>query len=404
MNLEYKGDVICLNISFENNRIMFNGKWELPPVDAILVLKFTPDAHDIKPSALYKAVNALLNKGADVVCGKGVPYNKMNVVRGFWNETMLVTRSDRFKNFIRDYSLTYTNVEQFLFSYASSRIVQIDEVFNMSFNKYNEIDILLYNSSMCPDIFYGTVAVILTKNPALLVDCVKRIKPVCDGRMDLCIAVHNVWYIDVYRSMLSIMKETRCRVQYFVYDYEFNYSKIHNEILMSDFMEYHYKAVLINDDILIHDGIQLENLMLPIYNDVGKVGVTGCRLLFPNGTIQHVGVETHTRLGVIHSYRGLPSENHVSSKCYSNPSAVTFALAGVNLVAFRRIGGFEEALAYDFNDIDLCIRMRQAGYDVLYVPECTATHLESATRKLDGKCGVSSDIEFFKKRHIKEKL
>ena len=47
---------------------------------------------------------------------------------------------------------------------------------------------------------------------------------------------------------------------------------------------------------------------------------------------------------------------------------------------FDAVGGFQERLRVAFNDVDLCLRVRQAGYDVVYTPYCTLYHHESASR------------------------
>ena len=52
---------------------------------------------------------------------------------------------------------------------------------------------------------------------------------------------------------------------------------------------------------------------------------------------------------------------------------------------FHEVGGFEERLRVAFNDVDLCLRVRQAGYRVVYTPYATLYHHESATRGVQGR-------------------
>jgi GT2 family glycosyltransferase len=46
---------------------------------------------------------------------------------------------------------------------------------------------------------------------------------------------------------------------------------------------------------------------------------------------------------------------------------------------FDRVGGFDETLAVDFNDVDYCLKVRAAGYRIVYTPYAELTHHESAS-------------------------
>ena len=65
-----------------------------------------------------------------------------------------------------------------------------------------------------------------------------------------------------------------------------------------------------------------------------------------------------------------------------NYSAVTAACLLTRREVFKEVGGFdEEHLPVIFNDVDLCLKMRQAGYDIVYTPFAKLYHDESATRR-----------------------
>ena len=60
-------------------------------------------------------------------------------------------------------------------------------------------------------------------------------------------------------------------------------------------------------------------------------------------------------------------------------SCVTAACMVVRRAAFEQLGGFDEALAIAFNDVDLCIRLRQAGWRIVWTPAAELYHHESAS-------------------------
>jgi GT2 family glycosyltransferase len=62
---------------------------------------------------------------------------------------------------------------------------------------------------------------------------------------------------------------------------------------------------------------------------------------------------------------------------------------------FTEVGGFDEQIPVAFNDVDLCLRVRERGYLIVYTPYAKLYHLESATRK---KLHPMSDEEYFRKR------
>jgi hypothetical protein len=62
---------------------------------------------------------------------------------------------------------------------------------------------------------------------------------------------------------------------------------------------------------------------------------------------------------------------------------------------FEEVGGFAEELAVGYNDVDFCLRMRQAGYRNLFTPHAQLTHYESVSR---GFSGYSSDVQEFLSR------
>ena len=105
-------------------------------------------------------------------------------------------------------------------------------------------------------------------------------------------------------------------------------------------------------------------------------GVVGARLLYPDDTIQHAGVAIGRDQIPFHIHRGRAADDPLVSERRAYP-VVTAACAAVRREEFYRIGMFDEAFVNGHEDIDLCLRYRQAGQEVIYRPDCVVVHHES---------------------------
>jgi GT2 family glycosyltransferase/glycosyltransferase involved in cell wall biosynthesis len=114
------------------------------------------------------------------------------------------------------------------------------------------------------------------------------------------------------------------------------------------------------------------------------VGVVGARLLYPDGRIQFAG--TVRNLGAPewfdHRYRFKPQDWGPAGVA-SSVLAVTGACMYIKREALARTGGFDEAYPMAYEDVDLCLRVWQAGMRVLYFPIASLFHHESVTRGTD---------------------
>jgi GT2 family glycosyltransferase len=111
------------------------------------------------------------------------------------------------------------------------------------------------------------------------------------------------------------------------------------------------------------------------------VAMVGAKLLYADGTLQHAGhvfpgLATHALLGYPGDHPGPYRMAIVAREC----SGVTAAAAMMRADVFREIGGFDEALPHNFNDVDLSFRMRAAGYRIVWTPHASWYHFESASR------------------------
>lgn len=176
----------------------------------------------------------------------------------------------------------------------------------------------------------------------------------------------------------------------------FNYSAINNFGFSHTKGEY---IILLNNDIEIINPEWIEEMLGNCQRQ--EVGIVGAKLYYPDDTIQHAGIVLGIGEGMANG--GVAGAMFVGMKrSYSgylhkasiqlNYSAVTAACMMVKRAVFEEVGGLEEELAVAFNDIDFCLKVRQAGYLVVYNPRVEAYHYESKSR---GKEDSREKVERF---------
>jgi GT2 family glycosyltransferase len=139
--------------------------------------------------------------------------------------------------------------------------------------------------------------------------------------------------------------------------------------------------VLLNNDTEILSPDWLEGMIEQAQRP--SVGVVGCKLLFPNNTIQHAGVVIgiggiagHVFIGM---HRNGPGHLNMVN-LINNYSAVTAACCMFRRDVFADLEGFDENYAVDYNDVDFCLRVRENGYNNVYLPHVELYHHESISR------------------------
>lgn len=178
----------------------------------------------------------------------------------------------------------------------------------------------------------------------------------------------------------------------------FNYSKINNfgfQYAKGDYV------ICLNNDITVITPSWIEEMLG--YCQRPGTGIVGVRLYFPDDTIQHAGIivgmggcagslfvgMNRKRTGYMHK-----------AALVQDLSAVTAACMMVKREAFEAAGGFEESLAVAFNDVDFCLKVRRAGYLVVYNPYAELYHYESKTRGLEDSSEkqrrFQSEIEYMR--------
>lgn len=161
----------------------------------------------------------------------------------------------------------------------------------------------------------------------------------------------------------------------------FNFSAVNNFAAQKARGE--YLLFLNNDTEVLSPGWIEEMLMYAQRPDVGAVGA---KLYYPDGTVQHAGVVVGIRgtAGHIH-YRAGPDNLGYMGRLYyaQNFSAVTAACMLMRHALFEELGGFCEDFAVAYNDIDLCLRLREEGKLIVFTPFAELRHYESLTRGND---------------------
>jgi GT2 family glycosyltransferase len=158
----------------------------------------------------------------------------------------------------------------------------------------------------------------------------------------------------------------------------FNYSRINNQAVAQSRGD--IVALLNNDIEVINPDWMTE---MAAWAAQPRIGCVGAKLYYPNDTIQHAGVILGIGGVAGHSHKYFPRSDagYFSRLAISHDvSAVTGACLYVRREIWDALGGLDERLAVAFNDVDFCIRVREAGYTNLFTPFAELYHHESLSR------------------------
>lgn len=235
-----------------------------------------------------------------------------------------------------------------------------------------------------------------------------RIKYAISGCPKVSIVIPNMDYVDTLRTCISsILEKTTYknfeiviiennskeretfayydelksdpRIQVVTWTGKFNYSAINNfGIREAAAGEY---ILLLNNDIevITPDWIQ-EMLMFAQRSDVGAVGAM---LYYPDDTIQHAGVILGIGGVAGHAHKNFPRGDYgymSRATIAQDFSVVTAACVMVPRHVWQEIGGLDETFEVAFNDVDMCMRIRKAGYLIVWTPFAELYHYESKSR------------------------
>lgn len=271
------------------------------------------------------------------------------------------------------------------------------------------------NATVCPTRIMGTYR---TKYKLESKPLVSIIIPNKDHISDLkkCIysldhknAYYNVEYIIVennsecpetfeYYEQL-VKKNKRARVVYWK-GKGFNYPAINTfgvQYAKGDYL------LFLNNDTEIINKRCIEELMG--YCTREDVGVVGAKMYYDDGTIQHAGVIVGMGGVAGHAFVGMQHDAPAyfgRAVMAQDLSAVTAACMMVKKHVYEEVDGFDEAYAVAFNDVDFCMKVRKAGYLIVYNPYAELIHHESKSRgyeDTDEKIErFNSEVQLFQER------
>ena len=177
------------------------------------------------------------------------------------------------------------------------------------------------------------------------------------------------------------LEQQNAKVRVVYWEGEFNYSAINNYGAAAAKGDYY---LLLNNDTEVINDNWIEELLG--YCMRPDVGIVGARLYYGDDTIQHAGVIIGFGSIAGHAFvqqpRGATGYCH-RIICAQDYSAVTAACMMVRKDVFEEVGGLSTDLAVAFNDVDFCLKVRHAGYLVVYNPYCELYHYESKSRGLE---------------------
>lgn len=142
---------------------------------------------------------------------------------------------------------------------------------------------------------------------------------------------------------------------------------------------------LLNNDTEVLEADWLTDMMRHAVR--AEVGAVGAKLLYPDGTIQHAGVVVGMgdAAGHVHRFASNSEEGYFAQPHITRGvTAVTAACLLVAKDKYLAVGGLDEkGLAIAYNDVDLCLKLRKAGWRNIYVAEAVLIHYESKSRTKD---------------------
>lgn len=183
-------------------------------------------------------------------------------------------------------------------------------------------------------------------------------------------------------------------------DSPFNYSALNNRVALASQADF---VCLLNNDIEVITPEWLGELVSIALQD--NVGAVGAKLLYPDDTVQHAGVIVGIGGIAGHAYKHVERHDpgYFSRALLRNTlSAVTAACLLIRTSIYREVGGLDEKLVVAFNDVDFCLRVREAGYRNVWTPFAELYHHESASRGYEDTpekiARFGSEMEFVRDR------
>jgi len=215
--------------------------------------------------------------------------------------------------------------------------------------------------------------------PKMLNNCVRSILDKTGYANYEIVGLDNQSTQSATAALMRELSELDPRVRFESFDQPFNFSAINNfgaALAQGDHL------LLLNNDTEVISSDWLSAMLVQSQRD--DVGAVGAKLLYPDDRIQHAGVILGIGGVAGHSHKYLPNHaNGYFSRPHlaQNVSAVTGACLMIKRSLYTEMGGLDEkSLAVAFNDIDLCIRLRERGLVNIFEPAAVLYHHESISR------------------------
>ena len=211
----------------------------------------------------------------------------------------------------------------------------------------------------------------------LLKTCVDSVLNVSTYKnVEIIIVENNSMLASTFDYYESLKDEKRVKVV--TWEQGFNYSAINN--FGASFATGEY-ILLLNNDMEVIAPNWLEEMLMFAQRD--EVGAVGAKLYYSNDTVQHAGVILGIGgvAGHSHKYYAKNDPGYFARLVVAQDlSAVTAACMLMKKSVFDQVGGLDEAYQVAFNDVDLCMKIRKAGYLIVYTPYAELYHYESISR------------------------
>lgn len=175
--------------------------------------------------------------------------------------------------------------------------------------------------------------------------------------------------------------QKHCNIKIVKWEGNFNYSAINNFGVSYAKGEY---ILLLNNDVEIINGSCLEEMLM--FAQRKDVGAVGAKLYYSDDTVQHAGVILGLggTAGHAHKHFGRNHPGYMArASIAQNLTACTAACLMMRRDVFDEVGGLDESFEVAFNDVDLCMKIREKGYLVVFTPYAELYHYESKSRGND---------------------
>jgi len=218
-----------------------------------------------------------------------------------------------------------------------------------------------------------TIAVLSKDHLELIEPCLESIEANLSQKYDVEILIGDTgsrqWKIwKFYRAAKKKWKNLKV-VKFRHYFFSKNYNKLVANHARGEYI------ILLNNDT-VEKGNWIDALVAPLQDK--RIGIVGAKLLYKNGTIQHAGMEFKENGDAIHVFRK-ESRDFPEANFTACVPGVTFACVALRHDVFDRFQ-LSEDFHEECQDTDFCLRLSEAGFKILYNPECEIYHLECSSR------------------------